>query len=161
MGVSNVSDLVAFLTARLDEDVAAASAAWAPGGPPPLSSEPEWLVQRDGDSAFTVYADVMLTLQKPVADMWTQGSADHVARHDPARVLREVDAKRGILERYLQQYGYDLPDGAHDGRDPDERATDEAVKDTLLSIVQGAAAVYRDHPDYDPAWADPVSEPQA
>ena len=57
--------------------------------------------------------------------------APHIARHDPARVLREVEAKRKIVR--------DVACGFYDS-DYDE-------------AVEHLAAVYSDHPDYDPDWA--------
>ena len=70
------------------------------------------------------------------------------ANHDPARVLREVAVKRGRLERYLGQSGYDLPEGVNERRDDDERMRDEAVKDALEEEIREDAAVWSDHPDY-------------
>ena len=50
---------------------------------------------------------------------------DHIARHDPSRVLRECAAKRAIIE--AAEHGY-------------------------LSYVAPLAAVYSDHPDYREEW---------
>ena len=66
----------------------------------------------------------------------------HIALHDPARVLREVKAKRKILAAHeksdggyceLCYYGY----GGGSWPCP---------------TVRALAAVYGDHPDYDKAW---------
>ena len=62
-----------------------------------------------------------------------------VARKAPARVLREVEAKRRIIQEHVDQVEMDDP---------------------CVPIVAGErplrhlAAVYADHPDYDPEWAD-------
>jgi hypothetical protein len=59
-----------------------------------------------------------------------ENQAAHIARHDPARVLREVEAKRKILTDLDLSY----PDEEH-----------------LLRLL---AAIYEGHPDFDPAWKD-------
>jgi hypothetical protein len=117
---------VAFLRARLDEDaVIAQGAARTDDG-----HHGGWLPVHFGAGGFDARVD------------------DHIARHDPVRVLREVEIKRQRLERCLAQDGYDLPQGVHEGRDPDERACGEALRDALEDEVRGDAAAYSDHPDY-------------
>jgi Family of unknown function (DUF6221) len=56
---------------------------------------------------------------------------------DPDQVLREVEAVRAILDLYEAA-------AIHDD-------TSLGVA-TLRTVVKTIAAVYRDHPDYDPAW---------
>lgn len=54
---------------------------------------------------------------------------------DPARVLRDVEAKRVILDRYErwdEGYGF------------------QSALEIAVSVL---AAVYSDHPDYRPEWA--------
>src|SRR6266851_9644248 len=76
-------DLVVFLNARLRDDEAAARAA-APG---------PWR-GRDAGSWSEV---------APAKGTGPEAAdTEHIARHDPARVLREVAAKRAILEFYLE-----------------------------------------------------------
>jgi hypothetical protein len=78
--------------------------------------------------------------------------ARHIARHDPARVLREVEAKRVILA----------------GHRPDERerywcGRCRIVRDDNIwvgpaypcSTLLALAAVYSDHPDYRAEWKVP------
>lgn len=65
--------------------------------------------------------------------------AGHIARHDPARVLAECEAKRRIIER--QQ----LFAGAVD-------AADLSVLDELAGVLRLFALPYADHPDYDETW---------
>ena len=148
-----MADLAAFLAARLDEDEAAARAAASIAGPG-WKAETYWpgdesrtrTCVRSKDGAFLgEFGD---TPDYP--DM-----AAHVARHDPARVLREVAAGRAILADYEEaaQHPYDLPEGVREGRDDDERERDQYLIDVLEHVLRCLAAVYRDHPDYDPAWA--------
>lgn len=78
---------------------------------------------------------------------------EHVARHDPARVLREVAAKRAILD-----YDVEPPNGFRTGNTQvrgAEGGTGRAprVLTVIVSIVLDLAVVWSDHPDYDPAWA--------
>jgi hypothetical protein len=68
----------------------------------------------------------------------------HIARHDPARVLREVAAKRAILARYEERPA-NLGDSLQQGQ--------ECMG--LLYAMEALAAVYSDHPDYDPEWSQP------
>ena len=84
--------------------------------------------------------------------------SEHQERWNPARVLRETGTRRHRLARYLAQAGYGLPEGVADGRDPYEKECDAAVKDALKIEVLEDAAIWRDHPDYDPAWAPDAYE---
>jgi hypothetical protein len=74
-------DLVEFLKARLDEDEAAARKAAA------------FKYDRPTDAPWE---RARLAVEQGTA----LSSDEHIARHDPARVLREVEAKRTILERH-------------------------------------------------------------
>ena len=147
-------DIVEFLRARLDEDEAVARAAidedrpavhwmWEqvdgePGDPLWLRTVEEFpTISGVGDlPAFPLGYDVLVGESLP--------AMPHIARHDPARVLREVEAKRDAVraaERVLfpsQSRRGDFWDG--------QRAYAEAS----LRIL---ASVYADHPDYDPEWA--------
>ena len=109
------SDLVAFLRARLDEDEAAAK----------TGSDPGW--RSDGPYLGWVAGGIAAQFK------WTTDAA-HAARHDPARVLREVAAKRAILDEAESELADDLA----------------AVmpRDRLRHL----AAVYSDHADYRPEW---------
>lgn len=90
------ADLVAFLRARLDDDerIAAAvdSTPWRQGD----AGSPEW-------DHHLVYVDQDVRVLHDL----TEEEAAHVARHDPARVLAEVAAKRVIL-------GWHSPTGSRD-----------------------------------------------
>ena len=120
-----MGDLAAFLAARLDEEDANAR-----------DAQPQWL-----STHFTIDPG-SLVLVKFHRD------------HDPVRVLREVEAGRAILADYEEaaQHPYDLPEGVREGRDDDERERDAYLINVLEDVLRHLAAVYRDHPDYDPAW---------
>jgi hypothetical protein len=74
---------------------------------------------------------------------------DHVARHDPARVLREVDAKRRIIEAAEDASGIDaqLDGQLRVGR------RDEAIEPYVGDVILRALALpYADRPDYRDEW---------
>ena len=113
-----MSDLVSFLTARLDEDEKIAS----------VLAGDKW--------------------------GWPQpqpGFADHVARHSPARVLREVEAKRAIValhEPLPSSYGE--PSVCPSCWPQPWIGTHPLAP---CPTMRNLAAVYSDHPDYDPEWS--------
>ena len=133
-----MSDLVAFLTARLDEDEAAAKVLGAVEG--------HWVVVIPEGSAEPFLASetrgrAYLALPEPMLDYLM-----HFARHDPARVLREVEAKRAILGRH--EPGGDPADYDYGDAPCME---DERIWPCLT--VRALAAVYSGHPDYDEAFS--------
>jgi hypothetical protein len=123
-----MDDLAEFLAARLNEDEAAAKAA---GGDP-------W----HGDTHSGLYHEDVRSQPGPFAtgayEVFTGGEEAHILRHDPARVLREVAAKRAILGAYESQRAAQF--------------NDPAVVDELRDVVQTLASVHSDHPDYRPEW---------
>ena len=118
--------LIAFIAARLDDDEAAA-----------LAAAGQYWEYRDSwvwASSFEV-ADVF-----GIPD--TDETGTHIARHDPARVLREVAVKRAMLAE-LTRWPFDY---RHDCDDPTR----------LFARLLGAA--WSDHPDYRQEWQpDPLS----
>jgi hypothetical protein len=69
-------------------------------------------------------------------------TADHRARHGPLRVIREVAAKRAVLQRW-QEAEADAPD----------------ARALVLTLVAALAAVFAEHPDFDPTWLAALEEP--
>lgn len=128
-----MNDLVEFLRARLDEDEELAQA--APRGPWGEDAS-HCVVDATG---VRVICSVNGGTLRP-----TLAVRAHVLGHDPARVLREVEAKRQLLTEYAEvahndgagsyEYGYGWADG-------------------LGLAVRCTAAAYADHPDYRPEWA--------
>lgn len=128
-----MSDLSDFIRARLDEDEAAAKGVahgpwyWEGGYP-----------QRISNPAAILVAECYTSPDAPAQE------AEHIARHDPARVLRDIAAKRAIVEMYADKADYDTPD-------PElEYAVGRAVG--LGEAVRHLAAVWSGHPDYEEAW---------
>lgn len=136
-------NLAEFLAARLDEDEATAKAAT----PAP------WVVD-DYDSK-TIYVDAHEQYVVPIWDMRPEDQrpedAAHIARHDPARVLRDVEAKRKILaihQPHLSDYG-EPPTCSACWPEP-KIGTHPLYP---CSTVRALAAVWSDHPDYRQEWA--------
>jgi hypothetical protein len=82
-----MDDLVAWLHQQLDDDGRAAG--HAQPGP--------WRIGNTGDP--TRPCDIhTFPAARDVADRLRWVDAEHIARHDPARVLREVEAKRRAID---------------------------------------------------------------
>lgn len=85
---------------------------------------------------------------------------NHIARHDPARILAECAAKRRIVELLEDErqrkdiYNRDYPLGllTTEG-DLKSRATSNARWAGLEIAARALASVYADHPDYRDEWA--------
>lgn len=141
-----MDDLIVFLNARLDEDEAAAKAAASVAGP-------DWQFGRDFPTSY-----LRSSAGSILADTLHSGDGEigpHLARHDPARVLREVEAKRAILELHQG----DASEYGGSGYRAGEMACRMCGADdgwwgvawpcpTILAL----AAVYSDHPDYRQEW---------
>ncbi|MGA6873084.1 DUF6221 family protein [Streptomyces pratensis] len=140
-----MDDLVQFLRARLDEDAETALSA-ALG----RSKYAAW--RADETDVYT--QEVILSGHAhrvadtgptyPGADDYEEDAAraTHIARHDPARVLREVEAKRALLSRYEAMTADVL---VVTGR--------EAILSEYRRIIlPGLALPYADHPDYQETW---------
>lgn len=133
-----MSDLVAFVRARLDDDEAAAlAAAQGPGRDWDAASQGQGR-ERDG---------VLWDEDRANVIAWFDGhlpGAAHAARHDPRRVLREVKALRAIV---------DLHELLGDPADYDYGAAPCLCEEIWpCATVKALAGIWRDHPDYDPAW---------
>jgi hypothetical protein len=138
-----VDDLIAFLRARLDEDEEAARAAtpgpweWKHEHGEPWQPRPDgWL---DYSGEYLAAADGKSTLFGP--GMTPHADADHIARHDPSRTLREVEAKRVLIadyERFIAERRR-MMGGWDSYPEPSP-------------VLAAFAAVYADHPDYRDEW---------
>lgn len=134
--------LVRFIEARLAEDEETAHRAGA--------EHPDWAYDRE---TFAVRSGAswqwVASRANPGGDMpLSDVDVAHIARHDPARVLREVDAKRRILAEVvamIDDMDRELENEfGHGGR------VTTGKSDLLLKLL---AVPYESHPAYDPAWA--------
>ncbi|WP_051819248.1 DUF6221 family protein [Streptomyces sp. NRRL S-920] len=125
------ADLIAFLRARLDEDVAV------------IVAPETWTAFEENERTGTRRVDVDHSIERVVA-CTRSWRGDHIARHDPARVLKEIEAKRQIIARYEDQ-------AALLANHMGGILTKYLVQE-LLEVVRALALSDDDHPDYKESW---------
>lgn len=137
-----MTDLAAWLTAQLDADERIARAATA--GP--------WSVD-DVSCAEAIYGPDGWTTVVAGGRWGGEASvfestedAIHIAEHDPARVLREVEAKRGLLAEHTPRDGRCRVCAAH----ANGQWTRFRAPCTTLRLL---ALPYADRPGYQEGWA--------
>lgn len=139
--------LVEWLREQLDEDERIASTADSRRG------DGRWWVGAAkwgwGDPNFNTQ---IVGGGKPLADVDAEYSgpttAEHIAEHDPDRVLREVAAKRAMVDYYV--YKCDLANG-HLGHSSDpELAGYHATG--MGNALRFLASIYSHREGYDPNW---------
>lgn len=121
-------DLAAFVRARLDEDERYARAA-----------EPcSWYCDEEGN----VRADAEYVATGMLGAI-EEAYRVHIVRHDPARVLREVEAKREIVRRCAVWVN-----------EPDQHPNGLVSPRAVLARqnLRDLAAVWSGHPDYRQEW---------
>ena len=116
-----------FIEARLTEIEAAARESYYEGQ--------RWLTEEEG--VYTWPGDELVHIADRKAD------ARHIARHDPARVLREIEFKRAIIALHHEDAAECM--GCYDGRD--------GFAPYPCQTIRRLAAIDSDHPGYDPSWA--------
>lgn len=123
-----------FLLARIAEDEGFAR----PASPGP------WKPNAEHDEVMAV-DNITVADGFALSSRQLRATVDHIARHNPARVLEECAAKRTIVE--LHRGGHEclnFDDNCHwVNYDLGE------VCDTLLTL----ARIHADHPDFDRSWA--------
>ena len=134
-------DLIAFLNARLDEDERIAKAATPGPWHIPEHDPIAYCVDSpDGSGRICKFGD------RACSD--DVHNSLHVVRHDPARVLREVTAKRVIVTRYAAvRRAFDDREG---GLWPD---VSRREKSHAYATLCDLAGIWSDHPDYRDEWA--------
>lgn len=158
-------ELREFLEARLTDDEAVARSA--------LSSRPWWPGDERIEPTEVWVSDYHEVRRRKVDRSWYSGpfmskplpyiviadcspggfsDARHIARHDPARVLRDVEAKRALLAKHARgDFPYDPEDGPGD-YSWTERC-DGCHEVTPCSTMRLLAAPFSDHADFDPSWS--------
>lgn len=115
--------LTEFLLARIAEDVAVAES---------ITLDPDGVAQHFGKAGWVQW--FALTVNRP----WRGGVAS---------VLAECQAKRRIVEQIDMAIG-----NAAGEWDTEAGWIADGVEEELVAVGRVLAAVYADHPDYDPAW---------
>lgn len=131
-----MDELIAFMRAQLDEDEAIAREA--------AGLTECWVAEEPA-------IGVVLVDGEPLIEGHITGLTAHIARHDPARVLREIEAKRRIVDRYAEALA-DLERAKRIA--PRRTISDTDLIDTqreldiLRPVVEALVAVWCDHPGY-------------
>jgi hypothetical protein len=146
-------DIVEFLTARLDEDEQAALG--VSDGP---RKPEEWVAKQWPYGTAPRNWAVDCPFGAVVVDGSFRASAEHIARHDPARVLREVAAKRRTLARHRpatgEEIGWYVYAGACFGCGTEgEFADPRTRKINDCPELRDVIATYAEHPNYNPSWS--------
>lgn len=156
-----MSDLVEFLEARLAEDEAVAREAITPDRP---GTHWEWESTADDDDPesprwlrtveeFPTKSGVGDLPGFPLYGCTADPSPamNHIARQDPARILREVAAKRAVMIAADDATSYDMTVESDRGVGSRNMIEDPYVGDVILRAL---ASAYSDHPDFNPDWAE-------
>jgi hypothetical protein len=165
MGDNAGMDINEFLEARIAEDEAAAEEA--------TSGPWEWTAETSewgdcGPNLETVaklppYPDGSASPVTMVIGSWghdangisiEDGDKAHIVRHDPARVLAECAAKRAIMAEH-GLYDHSTKDYCETCVDWWKSELGEGPPPVAwpCPTLRAVAAVYKDHPDYQQAWA--------
>jgi len=140
-----MSDLITWLRAQLDEDERVAREATS--GPWRYNPAKVWHLpadlptRRNGEEfvgAGPLDATVGVAATGPADHPQSMADARYIARHHPARVLAEVEAKRRILDEIEAEHGACLGEGC--------------VPADTDHIVRLLALPYADRPGYLEEW---------
>jgi hypothetical protein len=154
--VNTMDDLIAFISARLDEDEAAARACADNDGnlgwrdSPVQASLGDHTIRTTGSRPVARVREADSRGDESVPRILSPAAvAAHIVRNDPARVLREVKAKRSVLWRC-------------DGRvnEPDQYPNGLVSPRAVLArqALMDLGAVWSDHADYRAEWQTGVRQ---
>ena len=147
-----LADLIAFLKARLDEDEATAKTATAVPAGSSTGDDPT------DDEIYSVHDGIVDLVGVTVAFTRDRNVANgqHIARHDPARALREVAAGRYILDLFISTAALvEHPPVMGEGHPYAGKISVQDYFDArrelavLRPVAVALAAIYSDHPDYE------------
>lgn len=92
--------------------------------------------EHEAQAAVRYWAGVRVESATPAEDA-------HIARHNPARVLAEVAAKRAIIRGFLTE---------DDKSPPWQSWGEDSEFSAVMWSIQHLAIPYADHPDYRQEW---------
>lgn len=134
-------NITEFLAARLAEDEQIARTAtrggWGMAVDEP--SERTWLIISYDEELEE--AALICEGDREGGGVYHTEDAAHIVSHDPARVLREIEAKRAILAEYTDYVAMW----------EEEREAPDGVG-ALQAVIAHMSAVYSDHPDFKEEW---------
>ena len=140
--------LTEFLLARIAEDEAAAVAAVTRSDDPARDGVNEWVAVGGGTVVGPAF-DSLRHLSLPSRE---DATAQHIARHDPARVLAECEAKRRIVEIH-RPHPFLLDDDRGEAWECEACGGDVPASGAVTCpTTRALATVYADHPDCDETW---------
>jgi len=126
-------DLAEFIAARLNEDQYLVSGF-------AFTGDTEWDAEMLGRLFW--YGDGSAPKSRPADDPVIR----HLARHDAARVLREIEAGRMILARYEDTLARQEDDNYPAG------VAQNQAREYEDFVLPNLAAAWNNHPDYRPEW---------
>ncbi|MCX5537700.1 DUF6221 family protein [Streptomyces sp. NBC_00006] len=144
-------DLVQWLGEQLDEDERVAWAATpGPWQNAPTARHHATASGRSEEAVFASPPELGATVVATTGEAVERrhlADAEHIAAHDPARVLREIDAKRRIIEQHLSLS--DRGEMALVCSTCDVRGEQYAYPCPTLRLL---ALPYEDRPGYQEVW---------
>lgn len=130
-------DLVAFIEARMRAEEAEALAA-TPGpwryNPDKMWNLPGLHFAEEFIGAGPLDTPICVAATGPADHPQSMADARFIARHDPARVLRDIAAKR----KAVTTHRWHGPDGCEEDR--------------FCPLLTAMASVWSDHPGFQPEW---------
>jgi hypothetical protein len=132
--VPDVEDLVQWLRQQLDEDERVARGAAVDQSPP-------WMAMGDDGESFISTGNGGIIRDGDYGGRLIV--SEHIALHDPARVLREVEATRFVIETLR---GYEPDDEWASEPDMGQRRNNAA------GAMRRLATVYSDRPGFRDEW---------
>ena len=134
-----MSDLIAFLAARLNEKESIAKAAQ-------LRFPGPWDRSLALDSPLPSAVSLYDSLDESFGVIRGSYAAEHIVLHHPARTLCEVEAGRAIIARYKRAAALPASVIAF------THGQDDGYAQACLDVIRDLAALYSDHPDYRQEW---------
>ncbi len=126
-------NIIDFINARLDEDEKAAKAATPSPWNLRLHEADDKIMTESGDALIDAKSYEEVVIEVSDEDL------SHISRHDPARVLREVAAKREVLDVCKHVHGH--------------VSGNETADNLAESVLMSLANAWSTHADFKPEWA--------